>query len=200
MIINDIKKLAKENKVVVLFDMDGVLAEYGVGEKERIASNEPNLFLNARPLFENIKKVKKISKIKNVIVGIQSNCQYKEQKQDKKAWLQKYVPFVSKEDINIIALKEIEYEKETKYSLKAKYIKKSKGISRAINLLKVIIKNRVVKRGGWLNKDFLAITNSNVKKDRPQQTNKNVAHNVFLNTTPQNNGSFKIRAMLPNAA
>ena len=123
MIINDIKKLAKENKVIVLFDMDGVLAEYGVGEKERIASNEPNLFLKARPLFENIKKAKKISKIKNVIVGIQSNCQYKEQKQDKKVWIQKYVPFVSKEDINIIALKEIEYEKETKYSLKAKYIK-----------------------------------------------------------------------------
>lgn len=123
MIINDIKKLAKENKVIVLFDMDGVLAEYGVGEKERIASNEPNLFLNARPLFENIKKAKRISKIKNVTVGIQSNCQYKEQKQDKKTWLQKYVPFVSKEDINIIAYKDEEYDLSNKQALKVNYIK-----------------------------------------------------------------------------
>lgn len=123
MIINDIKQLARDNKVVVLFDMDGVFAEYGVGLKEKILSNEQGLFLKSRPLLDNIKKAKKISKIKNVKVGIQSNCHYKEQKEDKKAWLEKYVPFVSKDDINIIALKEIEFEKEAKYSLKAKYIK-----------------------------------------------------------------------------
>lgn len=123
MFIDDIKSLSKENQVVVLFDMDGVLAEYKVGEKEQIKSNEPNLFLKARPLFKNLKIAKKISKMKNVKVGIQSNCHFKEQKQDKKTWLKKYAPFVSEEDINIIAFKDEEYDLSNKYALKAKYIK-----------------------------------------------------------------------------
>ena len=118
MFIDIIKEDAKRGKVIIYSDMDGVLCEYGAGEKGLIMSNEKGFYLSKRPLFSMLRKLEELSHIENVEVGIMSNCYYLEQKEDKIKWLEKYCPFIKKENINIIVLTNEVYTKETKDFLK----------------------------------------------------------------------------------
>ena len=118
MLIEEIKKEAKDKQVVVFSDMDGVLCEYGAGEKPLIMGNKVGFYLSKRPLYAVISKLEKLSRLQNVEVGIMSNCYYPEQKEDKIKWLEKYCPFIKKENINIIVLTNEVYTKETKDFLK----------------------------------------------------------------------------------
>lgn len=123
MVIDRIKKDALENKVMVFFDMDGVMAEYGSGEKNAIFTNQPGFYFNRRPIKTIINIVKELNDLDNVEVGIISNCYYEEQKQDKLKWLEINLPFLKREYICIIKLKDEEYTKETKDFIKSKYLK-----------------------------------------------------------------------------
>ena len=82
------------NKKLVLFDMDGVVAEYVDGENTKIANEEPNIYLNKRPIHSLIHTAKKLNKMKNVSVGILSSCNYHSQMIEKIEWLKKYMPFL----------------------------------------------------------------------------------------------------------
>lgn len=125
--MKDILNLSKTNKVVCFFDMDGTCVEYGANEKPLLLANEPNFFLNKRPLRSIIKKMKRLSKMNNVTVKILSNCYFEEQKEDKISWLKKYAGFIKPEDINIIVLNNEKYTPETKDNLKANRIKSIVG-------------------------------------------------------------------------
>jgi len=125
MLIERIKNDAKSKNVKVFFDMDGVLVEY------RILSEQDFLTVsfcdNLRPLKHCLKFAKKLTKIKNVDVCILSNCRTKQHKQDKLDWLEKYAPFIKKENINIICYEEIlDFYKFDKCKVKANLILKMK--------------------------------------------------------------------------
>lgn len=124
MIIDDIKEQANYTKVLILSDMDGVVAEYGTNEKKSILSNHPGFYLNRRPIQSIIDIYKELSELENVTIGIVSNCFYEEQKQDKLKWLNKHMPFVNNDFVRIIKLSEEKYDKESKDSIKSKYIEK----------------------------------------------------------------------------
>ena len=118
MLIDEIKEKAKTKKVILYSDMDGVLADYGVGEKPLILANEKDFYLNKRKISCTATKLEEISKLENVEIGIMSNCYFQEQKKDKIVWLERHCPFIKKENINIIVLNEEPHTKETKDYLK----------------------------------------------------------------------------------
>ena len=74
-----------------------------------------------------LKVVKNLSKIKNVTIGILSNCYYPEQREDKIAWLNKHTPYIDAENINIIVYSETACAKDEKNNLKANKIKTITG-------------------------------------------------------------------------
>lgn len=121
--VKEIKKLAKTENILCLFDMDGTCVEYGTNEKSHILNNEKDFFKFKRPLKYVLKKMKSLSKTKNVRVGILSNCYFEEQRQDKIFWLKNNAPFIADENINIIVLNNETYTTETKDFIKANRIK-----------------------------------------------------------------------------
>lgn len=123
----EIKNLGANKQVLVLFDMDGTLVEYGQGEKPLILNNTPSFYLNKRKLSTTCKIVEEISKYKNVTVGIMSNCYFDEQKQDKITWLSIHLPFLKQENIYINVYKNIDYKKEEKDFIKYNRIKTIEG-------------------------------------------------------------------------
>ena len=92
---NLIKDLAQNDKIILYVDMDGVIASYDVGK--------PLDFLNKRPLFENINKLKQIDDLPNVELHILSICRKDYQINEKNTWLDKYAPFLKKENRTIIS-------------------------------------------------------------------------------------------------
>ena len=121
-LIKEIKTRAKSQKVKVYFDMDGTLAEYDAEDKEKILSNQAGVYLTKRPLKSIIYVANKLAKIDNIEICIASNCHFKEQKEEKLLWLEKYTPFIKKENINIIVFNNIIFSKEEKDFLKANLI------------------------------------------------------------------------------
>lgn len=121
-LIKEIKTRAKSQKVKVYFDMDGTLAEYDAEDKEKILSNQAGLYLTKRPLKSIINVADKLAKIDNIEICIVSNCHFKEQKEEKLLWLEKYTPFIKKENINIIVFNDMIFSKEEKDFLKANLI------------------------------------------------------------------------------
>lgn len=122
-VLKEIKDLAKTEQILCLFDMDGTCVEYGSGEKSRILANEKDFFKFKRPLKSILKKMKDLSKTKNVRVGILSNCYFEEQRQDKIFWLKRNAPFIKLESVFVVVLNNETYTKETKDFIKANYIK-----------------------------------------------------------------------------
>ena len=92
---NLIKDLANKKDLIIFVDMDGVIASYDVGN--------PLDFLNKRPLMDNIKKIKKVSKLSNVELHILSICRKDFQVEEKNSWLNKYAPFFKKEKRTILS-------------------------------------------------------------------------------------------------
>ena len=110
----EIKNLGKNKQVLVLFDMDGTLVEYGQGEKQLIMDNVRSFYFNKRKLNTTCKIAEEISKYKNVTVGIMSNCYFDEQKQDKLSWLAIHLPFLKQENIYINVYKTLTTKKKKK--------------------------------------------------------------------------------------
>lgn len=114
-------------KQLVLFDMDGVLAEYVAGEEINIINEVPNTYLNKRPIKSIIQVAEKLSKMKNVEVGILSSCEYTNQVSEKKQWLKKYLPFLQHNKIFILVWENQRYTNETRCYAKLSVIKDIKG-------------------------------------------------------------------------
>lgn len=86
---NLIEKMAKDEKIIIYVDMDGVIASYDFGR--------PLDFANKRPLMTNIKTLEKVNCLKNVELHILSVCRKKREVKDKNDWLDKYAKFFDKD-------------------------------------------------------------------------------------------------------
>ena len=121
------KFINSNEKQLVLFDMDGVLAEYVNGEEANIINEVPNTYLGKRPLKPIIKVVKELYKMPNITVGILSSCDYPSQVIEKKKWLEKYLPFIKDENIHIVVWQNENYTMDTRCTAKLEVIKKIDG-------------------------------------------------------------------------
>ena len=121
------KFINNKEKQLVLFDMDGVLAEFVAGEDKHIKNNVPNIYLDKRPIKSVIQVAEKLSKMKNVEVGILSSCDYSNQVAEKKQWLKKYLPFLQNNKIFILVWENQRYTKENRCFAKLSVIQDIKG-------------------------------------------------------------------------
>ena len=103
----------KGEKIKMYVDMDGVIADYNVGE--------PRNYDKKRPLFTSINKLEEISKISNVELFILSVTRMTIGIEEKNIWLDKYAPFFKKENRVIISREANNFE-ESK-NLKSTYLK-----------------------------------------------------------------------------
>ena len=107
--------LEKINKNIKLYvDMDGVIADYNVGE--------PANFDKKRPLLTSISKLEEISKMNNVELFILSVTRMDKGYEEKNIWLDRYAPFFKKENRNIISRESNNFKSSS--DLKADFIKK----------------------------------------------------------------------------
>lgn len=79
---------------LVLFDMDGVVAEFVSGEESLIQKEVPNVYLNKRPLKSVISIAEKLHEKENVTVGILSSCEFFSQIKKKRSGLQNICPLL----------------------------------------------------------------------------------------------------------
>lgn len=107
-----IKEYGDKN-IKLFVDMDGVVADYNVGE----ASN----YDQKRPLTTSIKALEKVSKFDNVEMYILSITRMNEGLEEKDVWLDKYMPFIKKDNRVIISREAHNMMKSA--DLKARYLK-----------------------------------------------------------------------------
>lgn len=119
MLTNKLLHLAKTQPIMVYFDMDGTIAELNIWDTPRVLNNEEGFYLKQRPLKCVLKQIKKLVNNKNIRVGLLSYCHYPNQEQDKLAWIDKYAPFINKDNVHIIVLSQTKYAPDQKDYLKA---------------------------------------------------------------------------------
>ncbi len=113
MYLKDYLQQYDNKKVKMYVDMDGVIADYIVGD----AAN----FDKKRPLFTTINKLEEISKMKNVELFILSISRMDEGITQKNEWLDKYAPFFKKENRVIIPRESNDFKSSSE--LKSTYVK-----------------------------------------------------------------------------
>ena len=121
------KFLNNKDNQLVLFDMDGVLAEYVAGEEINIINAVPNTYLSKRPIQSIVKVAQELHNMPKISVGILSSCDYPSQVIEKKEWLKKYLPFINDDKIFIVVWQNENYTKETRCFAKLDVIKKING-------------------------------------------------------------------------
>jgi len=123
--VNKIKSICDENsdkKVGIFIDMDGVIADYDVYGYQDIHDNVNNVFFDKRPINTTINILKGLVDIDNLEFYIVSACIYENQAIDKSLWLDKYLPFIKKENRHFLIKKVVNYDRVSKPSMKVKVI------------------------------------------------------------------------------
>ena len=113
MYLKDYLERFKSKKVKLFVDMDGVIADYNVGEAHS--------YDKKRPLYSSIEKLEKISKEDNIELHIFSVTRMNAGYDEKQIWLDKYAPFFKKENRVIISREKNDFIESS--ILKANYIK-----------------------------------------------------------------------------
>ena len=106
MYLKDFLEQYNNQKIKIFVDMDGVVADYNVGV--------PYDYHLKRPLFDSIKKLEEISKMPNVEMFILSATLKTEGYEQKQGWLDKYVPFMKKENRFILSREANNMEESSK--------------------------------------------------------------------------------------
>ena len=101
-----------DKKIKLFVDMDGVIADYDVGNARD--------YLNKRPLFSSIKKLEEVSKLSNVNLYIFSISRKSIGIEEKNLWLDKYASFFK----NRIIISREDNDYIDSSVLKAEYLKK----------------------------------------------------------------------------
>ncbi len=110
-------------KINIFFDMDGVLAEYDIGNFD---------YETIRPLKSNIKRVEELVKQENINVEILSICKNNKVVEEKKVWFKKHMPFFDLDKVNLISKEE--YPDISSQELKSVYLKEHTN-DKDINIL-----------------------------------------------------------------
>ena len=115
---------------LLLFDMDGVIAEYIAGEESLIQNEIKGVYLNKRPMKSIIAIAEDLNKRDNITIGILSSCDFPSQVIEKKEWLKKHAPFVAEEQIYIVVWCNENYIKETRRYAKLDKIRNMSGFDK----------------------------------------------------------------------
>ncbi len=94
-----------DKRIKIFVYMDGVVSDYNVGV--------PYDYHLKRPLFDSIKKLEEISKMPNVELYILSATRLNEGYEQKQGWLDKYLPFMKKENRFILSREANNMEKSS---------------------------------------------------------------------------------------
>lgn len=100
----------KDKNIELYVDMDGVIADYIVGEASH--------YDNKRPLYSSIKKLEEISKMTNINMHILSITRMTIGRDEKNIWLDKYASFFKKDNRHIISKEENPGESSSNLKLK----------------------------------------------------------------------------------
>ena len=111
-IFDVLKEYANQN-IRLFVDMDGVIADYEVGSAAD--------YHKKRPLYTNLEKIEKASKMPNVEVFILSVTRKNEGIEQKNIWLDQFAPFFKKENRNILS-REIYNLKKKAVDLKYEFL------------------------------------------------------------------------------
>ena len=103
----------KNDRLKIFVDMDGVVADYDIGTDLDYSIK--------RPLYSNIKQIEEISHYNNIELYILSITRHNEGINQKQVWLDKYMPFIKKENRIILSREENEM-KRSRY-IKTEYLK-----------------------------------------------------------------------------
>lgn len=91
----------KDKKVNIYVDMDGVVADYDMlGFEEN--KDADDVYLNKRAVTTTIKVLEEVNNLNNVNLYILSVSRNENQIPGKVKWLEKNMPFITKEQINIL--------------------------------------------------------------------------------------------------
>ena len=107
---NEIKEMAKDKKVDIYVDMDGVVADYELLNFEKVKTS-PDAYLNKRPITTVINILKDLSKLDNITIYILSIAKQENQINGKLVWLSKNMDFIPLSNINIIPRDTNEWKK-----------------------------------------------------------------------------------------
>ena len=123
--------LKEETKhTLVLFDMDGVVAEFNLFEDPKIKAHVPGVYLEKRPIYSVLKSIDELRQNTNIEIGILSSCEIPSQKEEKIKWVSQFLPFIKLENIHVIIFEEENYTKENKRFAKVELIQRLTGFEK----------------------------------------------------------------------
>lgn len=135
----------KDKEINLIVDMDGVLAEYDIGNFDYAA---------IRPLKSNIKRIEQLLERQNISITILTICKNDQIILEKKNWFKKYMPFFNTENIVFISKEKEENQGVPSKDLKANYLQKNTN-NDSINIV-IDDDNEIVK--------YLVKSNLKIKK------------------------------------
>ena len=96
----EIKKISEctNGRIAIFVDMDGVVADYRFGEGQNIINNVQGTYLKKRPIKTTIKTLKKVNDMFDCDMYILSSCRFESQAEEKRTWIEKYMPFIKTEN------------------------------------------------------------------------------------------------------
>ena len=103
----------KDKIIDIYVDMDGVIAEYDIGNFD---------YSTIRPLKSNIEKIKNLLDNENINVYILSVCKTNKIIEEKIDWFDKYMDFFDKENIVLISKEDEKYKNYESMELKNNYL------------------------------------------------------------------------------
>ena len=92
------------SNIIFYCDMDGVLADFNAVKDAPEHCREDGFFLMLKPIKENVKGLKALTKLGEVYII--SASPHEGADEDKRTWLQKYCPFIKKENQIMIRIGE----------------------------------------------------------------------------------------------
>lgn len=123
-----IKEERKIEKLLLFIDMDGVIADYRFGEGKSIENNVVGTYINKRPIYATINNLKVLSEETWIELYILSSCFYIEQAEEKIKWLQKYVPFIKRENMFFTMNDNFVSRKQAKINVMKKFTESDESI------------------------------------------------------------------------
>lgn len=106
----------KNDKINLIVDMDGVIAEYDIGNFD---------YNTIRPLKSNIKRIEELLKEDNISITILTICKNDKIINEKIKWFKKHMPFFDLENVVFISKEKDEYIGLSSKELKCNFLNNS---------------------------------------------------------------------------
>ena len=103
-----------DKKISIFCDLDGVLAEYDIGNFD---------YDTIRPLYSNIKRIDDLIKKDNISVKVLTVCKTNKIVEEKKAWIKKHMSFFDIDNVVFLSKEKEEYKGIESFELKSNYLK-----------------------------------------------------------------------------